>query len=155
MRNDLGRVCRPGSVRVTEPRLLERHAGVVHTVAEIAGDLRSEVEWEDVLRAVFPAGSITGAPKIRAMQLIGELEPHLRGAYCGSTLWLAEDGTMDLSVNIRTAEITPAAGGGHDLTFGVGAGIVADSDPQAEWAETLTKARGFASAVGASVEPAP
>ncbi len=147
MRNDLGRLCRLGSVRVEAPRMIESHAGVVHTVAEISGDLRAEVEWEDVIRAVFPAGSITGAPKIRAQQIIDELETAHRGVYCGSILWLAEDGTMDLSVNIRTAEIV-----GRELTFGVGAGIVADSDPEAERRETLEKAEGFTRAVGSTVE---
>ncbi len=147
MRNDLGRVCAPGSVRVDEPRSIEGHAGVAHTVATVSGALRDDTTREDILRAVFPAGSITGAPKIRAMQIIRELEPEPRGAYCGSIVRLGDDGSMDLSVAIRTAVIRE-----NGLRFGVGAGIVADSNPAREWRETLDKAAGFAAAAGTTVE---
>lgn len=147
MRNDLGRVCRLGSVLVESSRDFEAHAGVTHGVATVSGWLRDEASWEDVLRAVFPAGSITGAPKIRARQIIRELEPEPRGAYCGSIVSLPGDGSMDISVCIRTAEIR-----GGRLRFGVGAGIVADSEPEAEWAETLDKAAGFAAAAHTRVE---
>ncbi len=147
MRNDLGRVCELGSVRVESAREIEAHARVAHTVATVSGQLRAEASWEDVLRAVFPAGSITGAPKIRAMQIIDELEPEPRGVYCGSIVWIGDDGSMDLSVAIRTAEIRAG-----ELRYGVGAGIVADSDPRGEWRETLQKAEGFARSVGSTVE---
>lgn len=147
MRNDLGRVCALGSVRVEQSREIEGHAGVAHTVATVSGQLRDDASWEDVLRAVFPAGSITGAPKIRAMQIIDQLEPEPRGLYCGSIAWIGDDGSMDLSVAIRTAVIR-----GGELRYGVGAGIVADSDPQSEWRETLQKAEGFARAVGSTLE---
>ena len=150
MRNDLGRVCRLGGVRVEAGREIEAHAAVAHGVATVAGELRPDASWEDILRAVFPAGSITGAPKVRAMQIIDELEPEPRGAYCGSLAWFGDDGSMDLSVAIRTAEIV-----GGELRYGVGAGIVADSDPASEWRETLDKARGFAAAAGATVEAGP
>ena len=138
MRHDLGRVCALGSVRVEAGREIEPHAGVVHGVATVSGRLRPDAGWEDVLRAVFPAGSITGAPKIRAMRVIKELEGRPRGAYCGSLIWAGDDGSLDMNVGIRTAEIA-----GGRLRFGVGAGIVADSDPAAEWEETLSKAEGF------------
>lgn len=150
MRNDIGRVCALGSVRVDEHRTIEPHAGVVHTVATISGRLRDDATREDVIRAVFPAGSITGAPKVRAMQIIQELEPEPRGAYCGSIAWLGDDGSMDLSVAIRTAQIASGV-----LRFGVGAGIVADSNPLHEWQETLDKAAGFAHAAGTRVEETP
>lgn len=150
MRNDLGRVCALASVQVNEPRTLEPHAGVVHTTATISGRLHDDASREDILRAVFPAGSITGAPKIRAMQIINELEDQPRGVYCGSIAWLGDDGSMDLSVAIRTAQIESGT-----LRFGIGAGIVAESEPHLEWCETLDKARGFAAAARTTIEDTP
>ncbi len=150
MRNDLGRVCAFGSVQVVEPRVIERHehAGVVHGVATIEGRLRDGLDAVDLLRAAFPCGSITGAPKVRAMQIIEELEPEARGLYTGAIGWIGDDGSMTLSVAIRTAVVVGDAGpGGADdvrrgeLIYGVGAGIVAESDPRREWEETMDKAR--------------
>lgn len=106
MRNDLGRVCMPGSMRVDVPREIERHdSGVLQATATVSGTLGPHVSRFDLLRATFPAGSVTGAPKVRAMQIINELEPVRRGAYCGSMVWLGDDGTMKATVLIRTAVI--------------------------------------------------
>ena len=136
MRNDLGRVCAFGSVRVEHPRTIEAHADSVwQATSTIAGTLREGVTPADLVRATFPPGSVTGAPKIRAMQIIDELEPAPRGFYCGALGWLDDSGAMSLNVAIRTATIE-----GGRLTYHAGAGIVADSDPDAEWAETLGKA---------------
>jgi anthranilate/para-aminobenzoate synthase component I len=135
MRNDLGRVCAFGSMRVTEPRTIEHHAGVVQTVSQVQGRLRDGLTARDLLKAVFPGGSVTGAPKVRAMQIIRELEPFPRGLYCGSIGYLSDDGSLTLSIAIRTATISH-----NTLEYPVGAGIVADSDPDEEWRETLAKA---------------
>ncbi len=147
MRNDLGRVARYGTVRVEDPRRLERHESVLHAVATISATLREERTIADLLRASFPPGSITGAPKIRAMQIIDELEPVARGPYCGTIGWLGDDGSARLSVAIRTAGVTGrAAGAGEivgEIDYPVGAGIVADSTPESEWEETLAKAEAF------------
>ena len=150
MRNDLGRVCDFGSVRVTAPRSIERHggaSGVLQATATISGALRAGLSIDDLLRATFPAGSVTGAPKIRAMQIIDELEPTPRGPYCGCVGYISDDGHAAFSVAIRTALIDGAPAPGSLCTFesatlrySVGAGIVADSDPDAEWRETLDKA---------------
>jgi para-aminobenzoate synthetase component 1 len=162
MRNDLGRVSRFGSVRVEEARAIERHGapgrpGVLHGVGTVSGVLRDGVGAADLLAATFPPGSVTGAPKIRAMQVIDELEPVRRGPYCGAIGWIgaAAPGAgggaprLALSVAIRTALITGLSradegpGGVADgvLDYSVGAGIVADSAAPAEWAETLDKAQ--------------
>ncbi|MBX3379842.1 MAG: anthranilate synthase component I family protein [Phycisphaeraceae bacterium] len=136
MRNDLGRVCELGSVRVEQERRIERHqSGVLQATATIAGKLRPGASLADILRATFPPGSVTGAPKIRAMQIIDELEPAQRGPYCGTMLWLGDDGRLSASVMIRTLCLEA-----DRLDYWVGAGIVADSDPAAEWLETLAKA---------------
>lgn len=139
MRNDLGRVCEFGSIRVEEPRDIEPHAGVVHGVATVSGRLRAGVSPGDLVRAAFPPGSVTGAPKIRAMQVIDELETFERGVYCGSIGMLSDCGRAAWSVAIRTATIA-----GGVLRYPVGAGIVEESDPAAEWEETLHKAGAFA-----------
>jgi anthranilate/para-aminobenzoate synthase component I len=136
LRNDLGRICRVGTVRVTEPREIEAHPTVLHTSATIEGILRDDITLTDILRATFPCGSITGCPKIRAMQIIDELEPHARGPYCGAIGWLGAGGTLELSVAIRTA--TYAHG---SLWIDAGGGIVADSCPLDEYGETLVKCR--------------
>jgi len=149
MRNDLGRVCRAGSVRVERAREIERHGGergVWQATATVSGELRDGIGLARVLGAAFPAGSVTGAPKIRAMQIIDELEPVRRGPYCGSIGWIGNDGAAELSVAIRTALVSGAPGDGPGevregvLDYSVGAGIVADSDPSAEWRETMDKA---------------
>ena len=137
-RNDLGRVCRYGSVRVLHPRRVEAHPTVFHTVADVAGRLAPGRDGLDLLTACFPAGSVSGVPKIRALQIIDELEPVARGAYTGAIGVLGLDGQMTFNVAIRTLQIHgPAA------TLYVGGGIVADSDPAAEYEETLAKARGI------------
>jgi para-aminobenzoate synthetase component 1 len=190
MRNDLGRVAQLGSVRVTQPHTIERH-GTGHTTllqatATITASLAPSTSIADVLRATFPPGSVTGAPKIRAMQIIDELEHAERGPYCGCAGFLGDDGSARLSVNIRSALIErarkaradEAARGpapdrsrlranparfpaGSRLSYWVGAGIVAESEPASEWDETLAKAGAIraiaqapsASSVGASQEP--
>lgn len=138
MRNDLGRVCRFGSVRVREPRAIESHPTVHHGVAEVAGELREGATIFDLLRASFPPGSVTGAPKIRAMQIIDELEPVRRGPYCGAIGFIDRRGGMSLNVAIRTIAIH-----GDVLDYHAGGGIVADSDPDAEVAESHAKAEVF------------
>jgi anthranilate/para-aminobenzoate synthase component I len=141
-RNDLGRVCEIGSVRVTEPRTIEAHPTVYHGVATIEGTLRQDVNFLDLLRATFPGGSITGAPKIRAMQIIEELEPVRRGPYCGAIGYLGTDGTIELNIAIRTMIAK------HGLIhIPVGGGIVADSLPREEYEETLVKARAMFAAL--------
>jgi len=142
-RNDLGRVCEIGSVRVTEPRTIERHPTVFHGVATIEGRLRGDVSFINLLRATFPSGSVTGAPKIRAMQIIDELEPVRRGPYCGAIGYLAADGSMAFNVAIRTMVIKNGL-----VHVPVGGGIVADSDPAAEYEETLVKAKAMFASLG-------
>ena len=141
-RNDLGRVCQIGSVRVTQPRTIEAHPTVYHGVATIRGVLRKDIGLVDLLRATFPGGSITGAPKIRAMQIIDELEPVRRGPYCGAIGYLAGDGRIELNVAIRTMIIKD-----DTVYIPVGGGIVADSEPVAEYEETLVKARAMFNAL--------
>jgi len=135
-RNDVARICKPGTRHVVQPRTIEAYPSVFHAVATIAGELRDDVAFPDVLKAMFPGGSITGAPKIRAMEIIDELEPTARGVYTGAIGYLSMDGTVCLNIAIRTIIIT----GGRALVQ-TGGGIVADSDPPAEWDETITKAR--------------
>jgi para-aminobenzoate synthetase component 1 len=145
VRNDLGRVCVPGSVRVETLCGLESFATVHHLVSTVVGQLRPDRDRIDLLRALFPGGSMTGAPKVRAMEVIDELEGEERGIYSGSIGYLSLDGGMDLSIVIRT--IVRAAGRAH---LRVGGGIVADSDPGAEHQETLDKARALLEALGAT-----
>jgi len=138
LRNDLGKVCAYGSVQVTKVCEPRSYRTVHHLVSEVAGRLRPDASARDLLRGAFPGGSVTGAPKIRAMEIINELEPVARGAYCGSIGYLGFDGAMDTSILIRTMTL-----GGGWAQFPVGAGIVADSDPAAEYDETLAKAAGM------------
>ncbi len=145
LRNDLGRVCEPGSVRVPRLLRLERTAAVQHLVTTVTGRLRRGLDAFDVLAAAFPGGSITGAPKLRAMELIERLEPIRRGPYCGTMLWLGPDGRMGSSILIRTF-----VADGERLTLHVGGGITWRSDPEAEWDETVVKARGPLSSIGAT-----
>ena len=142
-RNDLGRVCEVGSVRVLEPRVIEAHPTVYHGVATIEGILRNDVTLLDVLRATFPSGSVTGAPKIRAMQIIDELEPVRRGPYCGAIGRIAPGGLVEFNVAIRTMVVKDGL-----VHVPVGGGIVADSDPAAEYEETLVKAKAMLAALG-------
>jgi para-aminobenzoate synthetase component 1 len=136
LRNDISRVCKVGSVKVPTLFGLESYATVHHLVSVVAGDLAAGRSAVDLLRACFPGGSVTGAPKIRAMEVIAELEPTARGPYCGSIGYLSADGGMDSNIVIRTYCIQ-----GQHLTFQVGGGIVADSDPHAEYEESLAKAK--------------
>jgi len=144
-RNDLGRICRPGSVEVNEFMVTESYRHVHHIVSNVRGVLRSGVTPGEVLRAVFPGGTITGCPKYRCMQIIGELEGEPRGAYTGSLGFINLDGSMDFNILIRTATLQ-----GNELEFRAGAGIVADSDWRRELAETRAKARGMVRAFGAA-----
>ncbi|UNK50404.1 aminodeoxychorismate synthase component I [Lysobacter sp. S4-A87] len=146
-RNDLGRVCTPGSVEVDELMTVESYAHVHHIVSNVRGRLRAEATPGQVIRAVFPGGTITGCPKVRCMQIIAELEGVGRGAYTGAMGWLNRDGDLDLNILIRSAELE-AGQGGATLRFRTGAGIVADSDPQRELDETRAKARGMLRALG-------
>ena len=142
-RNDLGRVCRPGSVRVQELMALESYRHVHHIVSEVCGILREGVTPAQVIRAVFPGGTITGCPKVRCMEIIAELEGSPRAAYTGSMGYLNRDGTMDLNILIRTIVQQ-----GRQLSLRAGAGIVADSRPRRELEETRAKAKGMLRALG-------
>jgi para-aminobenzoate synthetase component 1 len=142
-RNDLGRVCETGSVRVTSPKVLESHPTVHHLSATVEGSLRRGLGPVDVLRATFPGGSVTGAPKVRAMEIIDELEPTRRGFYTGALGMIGLDGSMNLSVAIRTVWAD-----GPDHYFQAGGGITWDSDPDAEYDETLAKAAALARVLG-------
>jgi len=141
-RNDLGRVCIPGSIRVDELMRLESYRHVHHIVSNVSGKLSESVTPGEVIRAVFPGGTISGCPKVRCMQIIAELEKSPRGAYTGSLGYLNRDGSMDLNILIRS--FTQHA---NTLTWRAGAGIVHDSDPQKELAETRAKARGLSAAL--------
>jgi para-aminobenzoate synthetase component 1 len=143
MRNDLGRVCETGSVEVKELFTLQEHPSLFHLVSKVRGKLRDEVVMGDLLRATFPCGSITGAPKIRAMEVIDEVERMSRGLSMGAIGYFGFDGTADLSVAIRTMTIRNGV-----AKFNVGGGIVADSDPAAEYEESLVKATSLKAALG-------
>ena len=134
-RNDVGRVAQTGSVRVTEQFVIERYSHVMHIVSSVEGKLKLELDALAVLRATFPAGTVSGAPKVRAMEIIDELEPVKRGIYAGAVGYLGFHGDMDLAIAIRTAVVKD----GH-IHVQAGAGIVADSDPASEWQETQSKA---------------
>ena len=135
-RNDVGRVAEIGSVRVTEKMVVERYSHVMHISSNVEGRIREGFDALDVLRASFPAGTVSGAPKVRAMEIIDELEPTKRGIYAGAVGYLGFHGDMDLAIAIRTAVIKDGM-----LHVQAGAGIVADSNPDAEWVETQNKAR--------------
>lgn len=141
-RNDVGRVSEAGSVRVTEQMVVERYSHVMHIVSNVVGRLRPGMSAIDALRATFPAGTVSGAPKIRAMEIIDELEPVKRGVYAGAVGYLGWNGNMDTAIAIRTAVIKEGV-----LHVQAGAGIVADSVPRAEWDETLSKGRAIFRAV--------
>jgi para-aminobenzoate synthetase component 1 len=142
MRNDLSRVCSPDSVHIAQLCRLETYAYVKHLVSVVRGELKQDATAVDLLRASFPGGSITGAPKVRAMEIIADLEPTARGAYCGSLAYIGFDGQMDASILIRT--ITAGRGWWQ---LPVGGGIVAQSDPEDEYRETWHKARGLLKAI--------
>ncbi|RBP53390.1 anthranilate synthase component I [Arenicella xantha] len=141
-RNDVGRIATIGSVRLTEKMQVERYSHVMHIVSNVDGTIKPEYDAIDVLKATFPAGTVSGAPKIRAMEIIHELEPIKRGIYSGAVGYLGWNGNMDTAIAIRTAVIKDGV-----LNVQAGAGIVADSVPASEWEETLNKARAMVSAV--------
>lgn len=142
-RNDLGRICQPGSIHVDELMVLESYAHVHHIVSNVIGRLRPEITPGQVIRAVFPGGTITGCPKVRCMEIIHELEASPRGPYTGSLGYLGHDGNMDLNILIRTMHLE------HDrIRFRTGAGIVADSVADSELQETQAKAKGLLRALG-------
>ncbi|NCA70404.1 MAG: anthranilate synthase component I [Sphingobacteriia bacterium] len=144
-RNDAGRVAEIGSVRVTDQMIVERYSHVMHIVSNVVGELRQGMDAIDVLRATFPAGTVSGAPKIRAMEIIDELEPVKRGIYSGAVGYLAWNGNMDTAIAIRTAIIKDG-----QLHIQAGAGVVADSLPELEWQETMNKGRAVFRAVAAA-----
>jgi anthranilate synthase component I len=133
-RNDLGRVCTTGSVSVSELMLIERYSHVMHIVSNVQGQLSADLDAFDLVRATFPAGTLSGAPKVRAMQIIDELEPVRREIYGGAVGYFSFSGNMDLCITIRTLVIK-----GGEIHLQAGAGIVADSDPSTEWQETVNK----------------
>jgi anthranilate synthase component 1 len=141
-RNDVGRVARLGSVKLTDKMTIERYSHVMHIVSNVIGRVPAECSAMDVLRATFPAGTVSGAPKIRAMEIIHELEPTKRGIYAGAVGYLGWNGNMDLAIAIRTAVIKD-----ETLYVQAGAGLVADSVPASEWDETMNKARAIFKAV--------
>jgi para-aminobenzoate synthetase component I len=141
-RNDLGRVCRYGSIEVDEFLTIERYSHVMHIVSNVVGEIRAEASSVDLIRAVFPGGTITGCPKVRCMEIIEELEPMRRSLFYGSCGWLAPNGDLDLNILIRTLLVT------KDSVYGqVGAGIVADSDPLQEYLESVQKAKALLAAL--------
>ncbi len=141
-RNDVAKICVPGTRKVIQPRAIESYPTVFHAVATIAGQLRDEVTFCDILKAMFPGGSITGAPKIRSMEIIDETEPTARGVYTGSIGFIGLDGNACLNIAIRTIIIKD-----QKAYAQTGGGIVADSDAEAEWQETITKARALLSGI--------
>ncbi|MDQ7038720.1 MAG: anthranilate synthase component I [Aquificota bacterium] len=141
-RNDLGRVSKEGTVRVEDFMRVERYSHVMHMVSDVVGELRSGMGPLDVLRATFPAGTVSGAPKVRAMQIIEELEPERRGIYAGSVGYISFQGNMDMAIAIRTAVLR-----GGEVFVQAGAGVVADSVPEREWEETVNKAKALMKAV--------
>ena len=147
LRNDIGKVSRVGSVRVPKLFDLERHASVWHLVSTVCGELRPGLDAVDLLRACFPGGSVTGCPKIRAMEIIEELEPVRRGVYCGAIGYLSFTGAMDTNIAIRTLVLRD---GRMDLQ--VGGAVTYDSDPESEYAETLAKGRALLGALGSELE---
>jgi anthranilate synthase component 1 len=146
-RNDVGRVAQTGSVKVTDHMLIERYSHVMHIVSNVEGKLKPGMDAIDVLKATFPAGTVSGAPKVRAMEIIDELEPSKRGIYAGSVGYLGFNGDMDVAIAIRTAVIKDGT-----LYVQAGAGIVADSVPESEWMETQNKARAVLRAAEMALE---
>ncbi|KPL05667.1 anthranilate synthase, partial [candidate division BRC1 bacterium SM23_51] len=141
-RNDVGRVARFGTVRVTDLMVTERYSHVMHIVSNVVGQIREGYDAFDVLRACFPAGTLTGAPKIRAMEIIEEVEPQRRGPYGGAMGYISFNGNLDTCITIRTVVIK-----GNEVYVQAGGGIVADSLPELEFQETENKARGLMRAV--------
>jgi anthranilate synthase component 1 len=141
-RNDLGRVCKTGTVRVSELMTVERYSHVMHIVSNVQGEIAGEMDAFDLVRATFPAGTLSGAPKVRAMEIIDELEPSRREIYGGAVGYFSYSGNMDLAIAIRTLVIRDGR-----IHLQAGAGIVADSDPVAEYQETVNKAMAVVKAI--------
>jgi anthranilate synthase component I len=146
-RNDVGRVAQTGSVKVTELMAVERYSHVMHLVSNVEGDLKHDLDAFDVLAACFPAGTVSGAPKVRAMEIIEEIEPNRRGPYAGAVGYLSYSGNMDTCITIRTLVIKDGK-----VYVQAGAGIVADSEPEKEYTETVNKAKGMMKAVDMAEE---
>ena len=141
-RNDVGRVSEIGSVNVTDKMIIEKYSHVMHIVSNVEGNLSEDLDYIDVLKATLPAGTLSGAPKIRAMQIINELEPSSRGIYGGAIGYISWNGNIDTAIAIRTAVIKD-----NIIHVGAGAGIVADSIPENEWLECKQKAKVFLDAM--------
>ncbi len=146
-RNDLGRVCIKGTVQVDELMTIERYSHVMHIVSNVVGTLEPNKTAWDLLKACFPAGTVSGAPKIRAMEIINELEPERRGAYSGVYGYYDFEGQLNSAITIRTMIVRPETGDSHTVSVQAGAGLVADSVPETEYQETLNKARGLLEAI--------
>jgi len=146
-RNDVGRVAKVGSVKVTDLMTVERYSHVMHLVSNVEGDLKEGLDAFDVLCACFPAGTVSGAPKVRAMEIIEELEPAQRGPYAGSVGYFSYSGNMDMCITIRTLVMKD-----NKVYVQAGAGIVADSEPEKEYTETVNKAKGMMKAVDIAEE---
>jgi anthranilate synthase component 1 len=143
-RNDVGRLARYGSVKVTDYMTVERYSHVLHLVSQVEGELREGLDALDALRATFPAGTMTGAPKVRAMEIIDELEPERRGPYAGAVGYIGAGGArMDLAITIRTCVLADGV-----ANVQAGAGIVQDSVAESEWTETENKAKAMLTAIG-------
>ena len=141
-RNDVGRVSKIGSVQVTDKMIVEKYSHVMHIVSNVVGKLTAGLSYFDVLKAALPAGTLSGAPKIRAMEIINELEPSSRGIYGGAIGYIGWNGNMDTAIAIRTAVIKDKI-----IHVGAGAGIVADSMPESEWLECRQKSKVFMDAM--------
>lgn len=146
-RNDVGRACNQGSVKVDELMVIERYSHVMHIVSNVIGELAPGKTAWDLLKACFPAGTVSGAPKIRAMEIIQELEPERRGPYSGVYGYYDFEGQLDTAIAIRTMIVRPQQGNQHTVSVQAGAGVVADSEPEQEYEETLNKARGLLEAL--------
>ncbi|NET28709.1 anthranilate synthase component I [Okeania sp. SIO1I7] len=146
-RNDLGRVCRVGTVKVNELMIIERYSHVMHIVSNVVGELADDKTAWDLLKACFPAGTVSGAPKIRAMEIINELEPCRRGPYSGVYGHYDFEGQLNSAITIRTMVVRPKNDGKHTVTVQAGAGLVADSVPETEYEESINKARGLLEAI--------
>ncbi len=147
-RNDVGKIAEPGSVNLTENMVIERYSHVMHIVSNVEGRAKLGTTAMDALRAALPAGTLSGAPKVRAMEIIDELEPTKRGIYGGAIGYISWAGDMDTAIAIRTAVVKD-----NTVHIQAGAGIVADSLPAAEWEETLNKARAMLRAVAMVQQP--
>jgi len=146
-RNDLGRVCRLGTVKVDELKKIERYSHVMHIVSNVVGELAENKNAWDLLKACFPAGTVSGAPKIRAMEIIQELEPCRRGIYSGAYGYYDFEGQLNTAIAIRTMVVRLLENGDRQVNVQAGAGLVADSQPETEYQETLNKAKGMLEAI--------